>query len=72
MGIFLAPMIAGTEPRHQEKLAIALFVAVVLVVVGSLVGELLSYRGILPSGAAWWMERKDGSTSISGARSRSR
>jgi nitric oxide reductase subunit B len=55
MGIFLAPMIAGAEPRHQEKLTIALFAAVVLVVVASLVGELLSYRGLLPPGAAWWI-----------------
>jgi nitric oxide reductase subunit B len=54
MGIFLAPMIAGTEPRHQDKLALVLFAAVVFVVVGSLLGELLSYRGILPRGAAWW------------------
>lgn len=55
IGIFLAPMIAGSEPRHQEKLAIALFVALVFVVVASLVGELLSYRGVLPRGAAWWV-----------------
>jgi nitric oxide reductase subunit B len=48
-------MIAGKEPRHQDKLAIALFVAVVLVVVGSLIGELLSFRGVLPRGAAWWV-----------------
>ena len=39
MGIFLAPMIAGREPKHQDKLAIALFGAVVVVVVGSLAGE---------------------------------
>lgn len=55
MGIFLAPMIAGTEPRHQDKLAIALFVALVFVVVASLIGELLSYRGDLPRGVAWWV-----------------
>jgi nitric oxide reductase subunit B len=54
MGIFLAPMIAGSEPPHQEKLAIALFAALVLVVVGSLIGELLSYRGVLQHGTAWW------------------
>jgi len=55
VGIFLAPMIAGKEPRHQEKLAVALFVALVFVVVASLVGELLSYRGALPRGVAWWI-----------------
>ena len=27
MGIFIAPMISGTEPRRQDKLAIALFAA---------------------------------------------
>src|SRR5690606_9173417 len=39
MGIFLAPMIARREPRHQDKLALALFGALVLVVFGSLIGE---------------------------------
>ena len=34
MGIFLAPMIAGREPKHQDKLAIVLFGAVVVVVAG--------------------------------------
>ncbi|MGD8318555.1 MAG: cbb3-type cytochrome c oxidase subunit I [Myxococcales bacterium] len=54
MGIFLAPMIAGSEPLHQEKLAIGLFVALVLVVVASLTGEYLSYHGYLDPEAAWW------------------
>ncbi|MGZ5387349.1 MAG: nitric-oxide reductase large subunit [Solirubrobacterales bacterium] len=39
-GIFLAPMIAGREPRHQAKLAYALLGALVVVVLGSMVGEL--------------------------------
>ena len=34
MGIFIAPLIAGREPKHQDKLALALFAAVVFVVVG--------------------------------------
>lgn len=54
MGIFLAPMIAGDEPRHQDKLAIALFVALVVVVLGSLLGEYLSYQGHVRGDAAWW------------------
>jgi nitric oxide reductase subunit B len=54
MGIFLAPMIAGSEPRHQEKLAIGLFVAVVVVVLASLFGEYLSYHGHLRQDTAWW------------------
>ena len=47
MGIFIAPMIAGHEPRHQDKLAIALFAAVVFVVLGSLAGEAASIKGAL-------------------------
>jgi nitric oxide reductase subunit B len=39
-GIFLAPMIAGREPRGQSKLAFALLGALVIVVLGSLIGEL--------------------------------
>ncbi len=34
MGIFIAPLIARREPKHQDKLAIALFGALVFVVVG--------------------------------------
>jgi len=39
-GIFLAPMIAGREPKGQAKLAYILLGALVVVVVGSLFGEL--------------------------------
>jgi nitric oxide reductase subunit B len=39
-GIFLAPMIAGREPKGQSKLAFLLLGALVIVVVGSLIGEL--------------------------------
>src|SRR5262245_61931415 len=42
-GIFIAPMIAGREPRGQQWLAYALLSALVVVVVGSLVSE---YAGI--------------------------
>lgn len=56
MGIFIAPMIAGREPLHQEKLAIALFGALVIVVVGSLVGEAASIKDyILRSGPWFWI-----------------
>ncbi|MFB3903984.1 MAG: nitric-oxide reductase large subunit [Acidobacteriota bacterium] len=54
MGIFLAPMIARREPRHQDKLAIALFGAVVLVVVGSLLGEAASIKGYIPREGPWF------------------
>ncbi|HOM70657.1 MAG TPA: nitric-oxide reductase large subunit [Armatimonadota bacterium] len=56
MGIFLAPMIARREPKHQDKLAIALFGAVVLVAVGSLLGEAASLKMLFsPDGPWWWI-----------------
>ncbi|MGE5612151.1 MAG: nitric-oxide reductase large subunit [Bacillota bacterium] len=54
MGIFIAPMIARREPRHQDKLAIALFAAVVFVVVGSLIGEALSLKNYITSSGPWF------------------
>ncbi|MBI2877024.1 MAG: cbb3-type cytochrome c oxidase subunit I [Candidatus Tectomicrobia bacterium] len=54
MGIFIAPMIAGREPKHQEKLAIALFGAVVLVVVGSLLGEAASLKDYISRSGPWF------------------
>jgi len=54
MGIFLAPMIAGREPKHQEKLAIGLFGAVVLVVVGSLAGEAAGLHDLIPLEGPWF------------------
>jgi nitric oxide reductase subunit B len=44
-GIFLAPMVAGREPRRQHVLAYALLGAVALVVFGSLIGELAGIHG---------------------------
>ena len=46
-GIFLAPLIAGHEPRGQQSLSYLLLGAVVLVVVGSMAGEAASYKGWL-------------------------
>ncbi|HEY3418496.1 MAG TPA: nitric-oxide reductase large subunit [Armatimonadota bacterium] len=54
IGIFLVPLIARREPKHQDKLAIILFGAVVLVVVGSLLGEALSLKDIIPSSGPWF------------------
>ena len=54
MGIFLAPMIARREPKHQDKLALILFGAVVVVVVGSLLGEAASLKGIIPTSGPWF------------------
>lgn len=56
VGIFLAPMITGREPRYQGHLAVALFGALVVVVLGSLAGEALSYKGAIESpSTAWWI-----------------
>lgn len=50
-GIFLAPLITGREPRGQAVLSTALLGALVVVVVGSMAGEYLSYHGHLSGGA---------------------
>jgi nitric oxide reductase subunit B len=44
-GIFLAPMIAGREPRRQHWLAYGLLAALAIVVFGSLVGEFGGVHG---------------------------
>ncbi|MBP7147761.1 MAG: cbb3-type cytochrome c oxidase subunit I [Acidobacteria bacterium] len=54
MGIFIAPMLAGREPRHQAKLALALFVAVVVVAVGSLLGEAAGLRNAVTLEGPWF------------------
>ena len=55
IGIFLAPMIAGKEPPHQDKIALVLFGALVVVVLGSLAGEMASYHDVIASPeVAWW------------------
>lgn len=46
-GIFLAPMIAGREPRGQKGLAYALLGALAIVVVGSLFGEFAGIQGLI-------------------------
>jgi nitric oxide reductase subunit B len=52
MGIFIAPLVSGREPKYQRALVNTLFGALVVVVVGSLAGEYLSVKGML--GEAWW------------------
>src|SRR5262249_52490813 len=51
-GIFLAPMIAGREPKHQAWLAYGLLGALALVVFGSMAGEYIGIHGGLKN---WWM-----------------
>src|SRR5579883_1749925 len=52
-GIFLAPMIAGREPRRQHWLAYALLTALAIVVFGSLIGEMAGIQGWLTRGWSW-------------------
>ena len=44
-GIFLAPMITGREPKHQDWLAYALLFALAVVVFGSMAGEFIGIHG---------------------------
>ena len=44
-GIFLAPMIARREPRHQDKLAFGLLGALAIVVFGTLIGSYVALHG---------------------------
>ena len=53
-GIFLAPMIARREPRHQGKLAFALLGALAVVVFGTLIGSFLGVHGVLEDKASNW------------------
>ena len=46
-GIFLAPMIARREPKHQAKLAFGLLGALAVVVFGTLIGSYLGIHGVL-------------------------
>ena len=46
-GIFLVPMITGREPRGQKLLAYGLLGALVIVVVGSLLGEFAGIQGLI-------------------------
>jgi len=50
--IYLAPIIGGREPVKQGVLVMVLFVAVLLVAVGSLTGEVLGIKGML--GDMWF------------------
>lgn len=54
-GIFIVPLIAGSERRGQSALAIALLVAVAIVVLGSLGGEYAGARGWLGGKLWFWL-----------------
>ena len=53
IGIFIAPLIAGSEPRGQGPLTLVLLVAVAVVVFGSLIGEYASIQGWLAHSWFW-------------------
>jgi nitric oxide reductase subunit B len=58
-GLFLAPMVGGGDPPGQKALVDLLFWALVVVVGGSLLGELLGVGGSL--GGAWFWLGHQGS-----------
>jgi nitric oxide reductase subunit B len=53
-GIFLAPMITGTEPHRQHWLSYGLLGALAVVVFGSLAGEYAGIRGWIRTGWSWF------------------
>jgi nitric oxide reductase subunit B len=53
-GIFLVPMITGREPRGQSLLSYLLAGALVVVVVGSTLGEYAGIQGWIQKGWAWF------------------
>ena len=53
-GIFLAPMIAGREPRRQSWLSYGLLAALAIVVFGSLAGEYAGISGWIKRGWSWF------------------
>jgi nitric oxide reductase subunit B len=53
-GIFIAPMIAGREPKGQHWLAMCLLGALAIVVFGSLIGEFAGIHGWIQSGWQWF------------------
>jgi nitric oxide reductase subunit B len=53
-GLFIAPLIGGGEPNGQRVGVNLLFVALVVVVVGSMAGEYLSIHGRLSDAAAFY------------------
>lgn len=53
-GIFLAPMVAGREPRRQNWLAYGLLGALAIVVFGSLAGEYAGVEGWIRQGWSWF------------------
>ncbi|GAB4349039.1 MAG: nitric-oxide reductase large subunit [Candidatus Abyssubacteria bacterium] len=51
--LYIAPLVGGREPKGQGVLVDVLFVAVVAVALGSLLGEALGIRGVLDTAWYW-------------------
>jgi nitric oxide reductase subunit B len=53
-GLFIAPFICGYEPKHQKLGVHALFVALLVVVLGSMAGQWMSVMHMLPGSLWFW------------------
>lgn len=53
-GMFIAPMVSKNEPKGQKWLVVALFVAILIVAVGSIGGEWLGINQLLGSNWFWF------------------
>lgn len=54
MTLFVSPRVGGKEPAGQGFLVDVLFVAVLIVAVGSLTGEVLGIKGLIDKGWFWF------------------
>ncbi|PQM26236.1 nitric oxide reductase large subunit [Sphingopyxis lindanitolerans] len=54
-GLFLGPVIHGGDPKYQKLGVDLLFWALILVVVGSFVGNYLSIAQVMPDGLGFWL-----------------
>ncbi len=70
-GLYIAPAVGGTEPKGQRLGVNVLFGALLVVVVGSMVGQWLSVKQRLTPDGWFYFGHRATSTSTSGGRSRS-
>ncbi|MFT3915823.1 MAG: nitric-oxide reductase large subunit [Anaeromyxobacteraceae bacterium] len=54
-GLFIGPAVGGVEPKGQKPLVLVLLGALVVVVVGALVGTYLGVQGKLSGPNGWWI-----------------
>jgi nitric oxide reductase subunit B len=53
-GLFIAPFVSGSEPRYQKLGIDILFLALVVVVIGSMAGQWLSVHHFFEGNNWWW------------------